>query len=112
MKKTLGQYQVTYANGTVQIMDLISHQDFIEIYQKKQDEIYDLNTHPDNRKPKTKEYHAKKVSEIKKELKEMFGDSWFTDKSPLYEAYQTGILKLGANQGPNQNCEVIKVDNL
>ena len=55
MKKTLGQYQVTYANGTVQIMDLISHQDFVEIYQKKQDEIYDLNTHPDNRKPKTKE---------------------------------------------------------
>lgn len=112
MKKTLGQYQVTYANGTVQIMDLISHQDFVEIYQKKQDEIYDLNTHPDNRKPKTKEYHAKKVSEIKKELEEMFGDSWFTDKSPLYEAHLTDILILGPNQGLPQKCEVLKISDL
>lgn len=109
MDRRLGRYQVTYNNGLTQELDLISHNDFIGIIKTNKDEIYDLINHPDNKNPKTKEYHLKIAAIMKRQLSEMFGDNYFTTESPIYKAIETGILSLPLLQGGDSFCTVIKI---
>jgi|ERR1035441_3645162 hypothetical protein len=84
--RILGTYKITYDNGATQIKNLISHDDFINIYKVGQDKIYELE-----KANKFKETNS--TREIKKSLKGFFGDEWFTDKSPIFDAIKTGKLK-------------------
>jgi len=86
MSKILGIYRFTYKNGVSQIKNMISHDDYINIYKIYQDKIYDLE-----RENKFKETNTTK--QLKKDLKEFFGSEWFTDKSPLFNAIKTGNLE-------------------
>ncbi len=82
--KIIGKYKIIYGNGMTQIKSLIKHSDFLEIINPTKDLIHELQL-------KKKE---KEVSILKNELKEMFGEEYFTDKSPIYKALNTNILEL------------------
>ena len=79
MSKILGTYRITYDNGAVQVKNLISHEDYINIYKTTQDRIYDLE-----KENKFKETNT--TRNLKKDMKEMFGSEFFTDDSPLFKA--------------------------
>jgi len=98
----LGKYKFTYQCGTVQILDLISHEDFEKIIKPAKDKIYMLEF-TNKWKP------TGQSKEIKKELKLMFGENYFTDCSPLFEAYKTGFLTLPKCQGGIKPCNVVKL---
>lgn len=68
--KILGVYQITYPGNVKQVKNLISHDDFINIYKVYQDEIYELE-----KANKFKESNTTK--RMKKELKEFFGSEFF-----------------------------------
>lgn len=99
MKKTLGKYKIIYNNGITQIKDLIGHDDFENIIVPKSNEIHDLMLVKNESQAKL----------IKQELYEMFGDDYFTDKSPLYGAFLTGVLSLPKNQGGDTSCKIEKL---
>lgn len=98
----LGQYKITYNERITQTKNLISHSDFENIIKPKQKEIYELEI----RGSKTAK---KKAKELKVELNEMFSDNYFTDKSPLYDAYSSGYLILPKIQGGTKTCLVEKI---
>ena len=102
----IGLYEIIYSSGVKQECYLISHLDFLTVIQKKKDEIAELQNHPDNRKPKTKEYHDKKISEIKKWLTDKYSDNYFTTESPLGKAIKTGILSLPETQGGDHKVSI------
>lgn len=95
-------YRIAYKNGVTQVKNLISHSDFIEIYKKTEDKIYELE-----KENKFKETNTTK--KLKKDLKEMFGSEWSTDKSPLYDAFLTGKLILPKYQGDSFDCIIKKI---
>lgn len=92
-------YRITYDNGVTQIKNLISQIDFEAIIKPKQKEIYELEI-----ADKKKEANA-----IKSELKAMFSDNYFTDKSPLFNAHLTGYLELPKVQGGIKPCLVAEI---
>lgn len=94
--RIIGRYMITYHNGVTQEKDLISHTDYENIVKPLQDQIHDLET----------EKKDKEAGELKRQLKQMFGDNWFTDKSPIYEALKTGVLSLPQTQGGQTTCKV------
>ena len=102
--KILGQYKITYHCGITQIKNLISHQDFVDTIKPKQQAIYDLECLKENKKA-----NEHKIKQIKNELKEMFSDNYFTDKSPLFEAHLTGLLALPEHCGGTKPCSVVEV---
>ena len=103
MNKILGRYSITYQNGVIQEKDLINHDDYESIMKPTKDLIYDLIS--------TKDINdLKEANKLKNDLKLMFGDSWFTNKSPLYQAFHTGILSLPKSQGGNSKC-IVKLIN-
>lgn len=95
-KKALGRYKIIYNNGITQEKNLISHVDFVMIIKPAQQLIDDLEK-------LGKKDEARK---IKKDLFGDFGDNYFTNKSGLYDAVQTGILKLPAHMGGDSECLV------
>lgn len=51
----------------------------------------------------------KKMKDVfyhKKRLKEKYGSEWFTDKSPLFYAIESGFLDLPSVQGGKSLCKV------
>lgn len=112
MAKVIGVYKIIFDNGAKQIKNLISHDDYLNIYKKYQDEIYELE-----KKNKFKETSTTK--QLKKDLIDFFGIEWFTDKSPYFDAINTGNIKVdGYKQmfGPKlidypiyYNCKVEKI---
>ena len=83
--KILGVYRITFENGVSQIKNLISHDDFLNIYKVTQDEIYDLE-----KENKFKPTNTTK--QLKLDLIEYFGNEWFTDKSPYFHAIKKGHI--------------------
>ena len=98
MKRTLGKYKITYQSGVVQFKDLVSHDTFLNDIKPKQEEIYALES-------KGKKDKAKKLKDL---MKEWYGDEWFTDRSPLFRAVETGTLNLPKTQGGVTKCSVIR----
>lgn len=78
----LGTYEITYASdGRTQIKNLVSHTHYendIKPSLMKADEI---------KKKKPVEAEA-----IKRRLKSTYGEYWFTDKSPIFDAIASGTL--------------------
>lgn len=96
-------YNITYANGITQKKHLISHEEY-------------LSTIVPNRKI-VDTYKSEKELKIKTVTKEQFKESeyilskypenWFTDRSPIFEAIETGILSLGPTQGGDHKVKVL-----
>lgn len=100
MKKVLGQYEISYSAGVVQQKNLIKHEDFENIIKPTLDEIERLEV-----QKKKDEASEKKVY-----LKSLFGENWFTNKSPLYEAIETGVIELLPQQGGSHNASIKKIN--
>ena len=84
--KILGVYKIKYIDqGISQTKNLVSHQDFLDDIKPSYIEIDFLES------KKETIYLAK---QIKKRLRATYGEHFFTDKSPLYDAMNTGCLKL------------------
>lgn len=97
--KILGIYKIVYNNGFEQTKNLISHTDYIEIIKPISSIAANLELSKSTR-------NEAKV--LKKLLKNMFGDEWFTDNSPLFESIKTGILSLPKHQGGDHKIKVTK----
>jgi hypothetical protein len=99
--KTKGKYSITYYNGITQVKDLITQDDFENVIQPKQKEIFEYMLVDDKMA----------ANAIKRELFDLFGDNYFTDGSPLYGAFKTGKLILPKHQGGTTKCKVVKLNN-
>ena len=83
--KILGVYRITFDNGVSQIKNLISHDDFLNVYKVTQDKIYDLE--------KENKFKPTNITKkLKSDLIEYFGAEWFTDKSPIFKAIKKGHI--------------------
>lgn len=103
----LGTYKITYpTQSTVeQVKDLIDHEVFLNVIIPTKKAIVDLEviTNSEN-----KEENTKKINELKGILKP-FGSSFFTTKSPLGKAIETGVLDLEMPWFTPIECKVEKV---
>lgn len=84
--KILGVYRIEYVDyKIIQTKNLISHTDYIEDIKPSYIEIdfYEMK--------KETAYLAK---DIKRRLKDTYGDHFFTDKSPLFDSITTGMLSM------------------
>ena len=89
----LGIYKITSYSGSskmTRLMNLISHNDYLTKIKPREVEICRLET--DN--SISKERRESKIKTIKAEIVNMFGNSYFTDRSPLYLNRHTGRMKL------------------
>jgi len=100
--KIIGVYEITYQNGNCQIKNLISHDDYVNIYKSYQDKIFELE-----KENKFKESNSSR--KLKLELKEFFGTEFFTTMSPLFDAISANVLTLLPQQGGSQKCNVKKI---
>lgn len=96
-------YKLIYPNGIVQEKDLISHDDFNNIIKPKRKLMYELEASKD----KNDNIEA---NVIKKELRFMFGDNYFTTESPLYNAITLGYMDLLQSQGYRNYVNVEKIN--
>jgi len=98
MEKTLGKYKLSfYDSKIIQCKDLISHDDYVNIIKPYEIKIDEL------RKSK-KRVHQEEADSLKRELKSYFGDNWFTDKSPLFYAIKSGVIRTNPWQGDKMQC--------
>ena len=88
-KRIIEKYRITYGNHIFQEKNLISHEDYLQIIKPKNNAIYNLEI------SNKKGINDKKIAELKSELKEQFGNEWFTDQSPLYDAIKSHTLECG-----------------
>ena len=114
--KVLGIYRITYPKyGMSQVKNLISHEDYESTYKlwnsRKQEleaELGDLNKkkHPD----KAIELRYE-IKQCKAKIKELFGDEFFTDQSPIWLSQKTGgVMFLSEWQGGVIEVELEKLD--
>ena len=97
--RALGKYRITYeSNGFIQEKYLISHDDYENIIKEYNILINELEIKRD--------YSAAKF--LKKELKYLFGEHWFTDRSPIYYSIETGIIKL---LNGNYKCKILDISH-
>ncbi len=100
--KILGVYKIIYANGMVQFCNLISHSDYESIIIPTKEKISELSL---------KKEGLAEAKELKRYLKAQFSDNYFTDKSAMFNAIETGILSLPEHQGGDHKCTVVEVVN-
>jgi hypothetical protein len=50
-----------------------------------------------------------KSRELKRDIKDMFGNNFFTDSSPLYKAIETGYIELSESQCSKHKCKLEKI---
>ena len=102
MEKILGVYRITYPKyGVSQIKNLISHSDYENLYKRwnEQKQELELELSSLNKKKHTdriKEISAE-IKGIKKKLTDLFGNEFFTDKSPLWLSQKCGGNMLLSN---------------
>ena len=113
MLNILGKYRITYYNSVVQEKNLIKQSDYENIIKPKQLEAYQFEFEATGLIKIGKKDEAsvltKKASEIKKEIKSMFGEQYFTNESALGNAINSGILSLPETQGGDTKCEITKL---
>ena len=82
MPKILNIYKIYYPEYNVsQVKNLISHNDYVNDIKPKLFEIARLEAIT----PKSKN-NERKIYELKKYIKDMFGSEYFTDNSPLWNS--------------------------
>lgn len=93
--KILGVYKITYPEyNVIQYKNLILTEDYVNDIKPLQIEIAKMEAIS----PKSK--FEKKISELKKYLKQKYGSEWFTDTCPLWDSqFTNNIMELGPNQG-------------
>lgn len=96
----LARYQITYANGITQERNLIEHSDLTDVIQPTYMEISRI----EGENPR--KLADKLVTPLKAKLKEDFGEIWFTNKSPLFNAIETGIMSLLPQQGGDHKVTI------
>ena len=95
MEKVLGIYRIIYPKyGVSPVKNLISHSDYENIYKRWNDKKQELELEVSTL---NKKKHADKIKElnseikgIKKKLNDLFGNEFFTDKSPLWLSQKCG----------------------
>lgn len=92
----LGKYQITYECGTIQVKNLISHEDYVNEIKPELDKAYKYGV---------KNKKDPRISKIKNYLNSKYGSEWFTNKSPLFKGISTGVLSLLTN---DYKCKVEK----
>lgn len=99
--KAIAQYRITYErNGFVQYKWLIPSDNTIKAKQNEILELeYSLNKH-------NRQEVNSKIAAIKKQLKEDYGEQYFTDKSYYWEAVTTGVISLPKHQGGDHKCKI------
>lgn len=101
--EALGRYRIEYlkrgGGGFVQYKDLISHHDYEDVIKpsrQKIDQLYVIDR------------HSAEAKALERELWAKFGDDWFTDRSPWYDAISTGNLVLPEIQGGTFKVKITK----
>jgi hypothetical protein len=106
MNKILGTYKITYQRGVIQYKNLISHDIYVDIIKPIISDIYDLEILL-GKKNVNKKSVIEQIQECKKKISDIvLVDEWFTNKSPLYNVIDTGILSLPKHQGGDTKCKV------
>lgn len=88
-KHIIGRYLITYHNGISQEKTLIDHHDYEYLIKPALKTAYEFELRKNDKCSKF----------IKNQIQEMYGEHWFTNKSPLFEAIKTGTLSLLPQQG-------------
>jgi hypothetical protein len=115
MKNSLGFYQIDYQQGTVQINELISKEDY-EYFKKLKGEEYDLQVKLGSGKKKDKKPKdpvlISELNEVKEKLKE-FSYPFFVVGSPLYSAIGVGFYEIDEQSGNSGKylATVTKIEN-
>ena len=94
-----GIYKITYQCGVVQYKNLISHDFYINTIIPLQNKVHDIEV-------KGKKNWKSEASFVKGKIKKLVGSEWFTDKSPLFESIESGLLILPIHQGGIHKCKV------
>lgn len=104
-KRSLGLYEIEYANNIKQHKTLISKEDY-ELILRPIEKI--ITTIKDDNGGKSN----KQTELLKESLKEIFGnyDPYFVVGSPLYAAMKTGTLSLPPQQGGEHYCKIKKIN--
>lgn len=115
MEKVIGIYRITYPKyNTSQVKNLISHEDYENIYKKESERIQEFETeiaglNKKKHQDKIRELNQE-IKDIKKKLSNYFGSEFFTDKSPIWiSRYNGGIMMLPWQQGGLINVELEKL---
>lgn len=95
--KIKGEYLIIYANGISQNKYLISTEDYNEVVKPLDKVVGHLQLFKGT---------EGSVKEIKKTIKGLFGEEYFTDSSPLFDAIKSGYLDLPVSQGGRTKCKV------
>ena len=100
-------YRVKFPTyGVIQTVNLISHEDYVNVYIPMLNDIKEKERQVDEtNKKKHKdlvEQLTKEIAELKRELKAMVGKDFFTDRSPLWLSQENdGFMQLPEYQGGN-----------
>ena len=95
MEKVIGVYRIIYPKyGVSQVKNLISHEDYENIYKKWNERKQELETeisglNKKKHQDKIKELNSE-IKGIKKKLNDLFGSEFFTNKSPLWLSQKCG----------------------
>ena len=103
--KKIATYKIIYSNGFIQYKNLISHDDYVNIIKSIRNKIFKLET---EKSDFSKKEIQKKLSILKGKIDNLFGKSWFTDKSPLFYAIESGKLELLESQGGSHDIKLVK----
>ena len=115
MEKVLGIYRITYPKyGVSQIKNLISHEDYENIYKKWNERKQELEIEISNL---NKKKHSDKIKELNNEVKaikaklfNLFGLEFFTDRSPIWQSQKCGGNMFLSNwQGRVIQIELLKL---
>ncbi len=115
MKNSLGFYRIDYQQGTVQINELISKEDY-EYYKGLRNDEYDLQVKLGGGKKKDKKEKdpilVAELKEVKDKLKE-FSNPFFVVDSPLYSAIGVGFYEIDEKSGNHGKylATVTKIEN-
>lgn len=108
--RVVRKYIIHYINNNVyQTKNLIKHEDYVEIIKPLYKEIISLESEQTKYGKKNKNFIEieNKIKNIKKYIKEEFGEEFFTDESPIYiSSLNNGIMILPEWQGGKSKVEL------
>ena len=92
-----GNYQIIYNNNIIQNKKLIDQVEY-DLYRFSERKILKQGL--------SSKIEMESLNELKKAFKLKHGDEWFTTKSPLGLAIESGLLVLPEHQGDTSVCEI------
>lgn len=109
----IAKYKITYENGFSQVKNLISHEDYVNIVMPKRLEAYQLELEIYSLQKKDPEVQRKenRIRTLNKEVVSQFGEYFFTDKSPLFDAITTSICTQQPHARYTDKCTITLLKN-